>query len=122
MFPELFLVEPEHHLPLGKTSDIYRQHRCWVPGLILSQIVNSTAMSPFLCQLMCYLRSLAGACLTSCVVRLLDYYRACAFVASVVHIFCSKLIDLTCFSLPASHSMANKEGKKQPENEQAWDL
>lgn len=24
--------------------------------------------------------------------------------------------------LPASHSLANKEGRKQTENEQAWDL
>lgn len=26
------------------------------------------------------------------------------------------------FSLPAGHGLANKGGRKQPENEQAWDL
>lgn len=81
------------------------------------QVSHSTAMSPFLCQLMRYLRSLAGTCLTSCVVHLQDHYEACAFcthATQVACVFCSRLIDLTCFHfLPVTVWLTRKAGSRQ---------
>lgn len=90
-------------------SDVYRQHRCWVPGLTFNRSVSFLMLINVLFKVTCW-----GVPYLLCCSSIGLLWSLC--ICCICCVYFLQQIDWPyMLPLPASYSLANKEGRKQPE-------